>query len=79
MENVVVPFPAHEATQDQKDHAGNQSIPLCTVDEFAADTGLSAQSIRRYIRAGELPAMRMGNRWLIRIDKLLEKEAANEQ
>ena len=77
MENVVVPFPAHGAAQGQGGYIGNLPIPLCTVGEFAAVTGVSDQTIRRCIRSGELPAMRVGHRWFIRTDKLLEEEAAN--
>lgn len=77
MGNVLVPFPAHEAADANGGYIGNLPIPLCTVGEFAFVTGLSDQSIRRYIRAGELPAKRIGHRWFIRTDKLLEEEAAN--
>lgn len=77
MENVVVPFPAHEATQGQGGYIGNLPIPLCTVGELVAATGVSDQTIRRCIRAGELPAQRIGHRWFIRTDRLLEEEAAN--
>lgn len=76
MENVVVPFPAHGAAQAQG-YIGNLPIPLCTVGELVAATGVSDQTIRRCIRAGEIPAQRIGHRWFIRTDKLLEEEAVN--
>lgn len=69
-----------EGYQDtQRNYIGNLPIPLCTVGEFAAVTGLSDQTIRRCIHAGELPSMRVGHRLFIRTDKLLEEEAANER
>lgn len=52
-------------------------VPLCTVGEFAFVTGVSDQTIRRCIHAGELPATRVGHRLFIRTDKFLEEEAAN--
>lgn len=75
----VLTFPAKGAGDNTERYVGNLPIPLCTVGEFAAVTGLSDQTIRRCIRSGELPAMRVGHRWFIRTDKLLEEEAANER
>ena len=37
----------------------------CTVDEASERTGLSAKLLRRFIRAGTLPALRDGREWKI--------------
>lgn len=73
----VLAFPAKGAGDNTERYVGNLPIPLCTVGEFAFVTGLSDQTIRRCIHAGELPSMRVGHRLFIRTDKLLEEEAAN--
>lgn len=77
MGNVLVKFPAKEAGDNTEGYVGNLPVPLCTVGEFAFVTGLSEQTIRRCLRAGELPARQIGHRWFIRTDKLLEEEAEN--
>lgn len=57
--------------REPREYVGDLPVPLCTVGEFAFITGLSDQSIRRYIREGQIPATRIGRRLLIRTDKFL--------
>ena len=66
-----------DCQDSQRSYIGNLPVPLCTVGEFAFVTGVSDQTIRRCIHAGELPATRVGHRLFIRTDKFLEEEAAN--
>jgi excisionase family DNA binding protein len=49
-----------------KTHAPRQPAPLLSVQQAADRTGVSTETIRRWIRIGELPARRVGPR-LIRI------------
>lgn len=73
----VIQFPAQaqgEAHEGAK-QIGELPIPLCNVQEFAEITGVSDQTVRRCIREGQIPAMRIGRRLIIRTDKLLEQGA----
>ena len=71
--NPIVKFPSTGAAETSREYVGDLPIPFCTVGEFEAVTGVSSQSIRRYIRMGQIPAIRIGRRILIRTDKLLEE------
>lgn len=73
----VIEFPLTGAAAQGEEGAHTQALPLCNVQEFAAATGVSEQTIRRYIREGEIPAIRVGRRLLICTDKLLEGSAGN--
>jgi excisionase family DNA binding protein len=39
--------------------------PTMTVPELAARIGIDPSTARRYLRAGQLPGIHVGNRWLI--------------
>ena len=73
----VVVIPNKPNTQP-REYVGDLPVPLCTVGEFAFVTGISEQSIRRYIREGQIPATRIGRRLLIRTDKFLAGKGAQD-
>ena len=70
----LIQFPVNTANTQPREYVGDLPVPLCTVGEFSFVTGISEQSIRRYIREGQIPAMRIGRRLLIRTDKFLAGE-----
>lgn len=46
-----------------------------TVEEFSRRHAMSEAAVRRRIRAGELPAMRLGGRWMLPADALAQAYA----
>lgn len=44
---------------------------LVSVEEFSEITGLHVCSVRRMCRTGQIPAVKVGRRWLIGLDKAL--------
>ena len=42
-------------------------IQTMTIPELAAASGVSAYSIREMVKAGKLPVLKLGNKWLIRV------------
>lgn len=74
----VIKFPAQEAEAQTGAQSPAKSLPLCTVQELAEATGVSEQTIRRYIREGEIPAIHVGRRLLILTDKLMDGGEGNE-
>ncbi len=54
-----------------------EEIPvLLTPDQFAALTGRNADSVRRSIREGSIPADKVSNGWLISRDAVFKNAAA---
>ncbi|NLT34278.1 MAG: DNA-binding protein [Gaiellales bacterium] len=49
-----------------------------TVLEFSQLVGISLGSARKAVRAGEVPSLRLGARWLIPVPKLLQMLGAEE-
>lgn len=43
---------------------------LLNVSETAEILGLSEQTVRSHLKAGQLPGRRIGNRWYISADRL---------
>jgi excisionase family DNA binding protein len=76
--NSFIQFPTNKPNTQPREYAGDLPVPLCTVGEFAFVTGISEQSIRRYIREGQIPATRIGRRLLIRTDKFLSGKGAQD-
>lgn len=52
-----------------RDDASNSTDPL-KVDQVAAELGVSAQTVRNWIKSGELPASRTGHAWRVRREDL---------
>ncbi len=53
----------------------NQKNPraiVCTVDQFAIDTGLSIDSIRKKISLGQLPTVKIGRSRMINLMRLAQ-------
>lgn len=76
--NSFIQFPANKPNTQPREYVGDLPVPLYTVGEFAFVTGISEQSIRRYIREGQIPATRIGRRLLIRTDKFLAGKGAQD-
>lgn len=51
---------------------GPQRPTLVGVEEFAAITGLSVCTVRRMCRTGAVPAVKVGRKWLIGLEKALK-------
>ena len=46
-----------------------QKIPhICTIDQLAKETGISAYAIRQWVKNGELKHIRSGRKYLINYD-----------
>jgi excisionase family DNA binding protein len=43
-----------------------------SVEEFSQLVGISLGSARKAVRAGQIPALRLGARWLIPVPRLLQ-------
>lgn len=52
---------------------------LCTVQELSELTSVSEQTIRRYIREGEIPSIRIGHRLLINMDDFLNQDLKEQR
>lgn len=54
-----------------------QSSDILKVDEIAAELSVSAQTVRNWIKGGELPAARTGRAWRVRredLDEMLSRQ-----
>lgn len=49
----------------------NSDRATVSVEEAAALLGISLGSARKAVRNGEVPALRLGSRWLVPVPKLL--------
>ena len=43
----------------------NSPLQLMTIEEVAALFQVSAKTVRRWIKAGDLPAAKLGNQWRV--------------
>lgn len=44
---------------------------ICTIDQLAAETGVSAYTIRSWLKSGELKHLKSGKKYLINYDVFL--------
>lgn len=51
---------------------GPKCPTLVSVEEFSGMTGICACTVRRMCRTGRVPAVKVGRRWLIGLEKALE-------
>lgn len=56
---------------------------ICTVDQLSAETNISAYTIRRWVKSGELKHIRSGRKYLINYDVFMSflegKETEQEE
>lgn len=45
---------------------------LVSVEQFSEMTGLHVCSVRRMCRTGQIPAVKLGRKWFIGVEKALE-------
>ncbi len=56
-----------------------QGRATLSVEETAGLLGISLGSARKAVRCGEIPALRLGARWVVPVPKLLKLLGANEE
>lgn len=52
--------------------ANNLPTPTCTPEELAKAVGVNARTIRRELRLGRIPALKLGGRWLVLTEQIQE-------
>lgn len=56
----------------------NGERAIISVEELSDLVGISLGSARKAVRAGEIPSLRLGARWLIPVPKLLQMLGAQD-